>query len=99
MAINRRKMWITPVLMVFGSSKADAAKDRNMIGANCGESILRYGPPCNLRIGNQCHPRLGQECQAVRYGPSCVVRTGTSCLPRLGTPCRVLPNEPSTPGL
>ena len=99
MIIKRRKMWVAPLMLIFGSSESGAAKkEKTMFGAQCGESVLRYGAPCGIRKGHACRVRLGHQCQPHRFGPSCSARTGSDCVARVGNPCKpILPDEPLPP--
>ena len=79
MLIKRSKMWVAPLMLIFGSSVSGAdkkgktiKKGKTFFGAKCGESVIRYGPQCGIRIGQECRVRLGNKCHPTRYGPSCV---------------------------
>lgn len=92
MTISRRKLWVAPLLLVFGSSRANAKEqEKPMAGAHCGESIIRYGPECKVRVGQECQPRLGNECHPTRLGPACAPRIAPQCLPN------VIPDDPLPP--
>ena len=89
MVFKRKKNWIEPVVQSFGSSDQGAEKKAStMFGANCGESVIRYGPQCKIRVGQECRVRIGTECHPIRYGPSCAPRIGSACMDRMGPPCK-----------
>ena len=91
MLIKRRKMWVAPLMLIFGSSESGAdKKEKTMFGAKCGESVIRYGPQCRIRIGQECRPRVGTQCHPLRFGPSCAPRIGPNCRPEV-------PDEPLPP--
>ena len=105
MLIKRRKMWVAPLMLIFGSSESEGEnqnqnqnQNNNRNGAQCGESVLRYGAPCGIRVGQECKVRSGHQCQPHRFGPSCSARTGSDCVARVGNPCKpILPDEPLPP--
>ena len=97
MDIKRRKLWVAPLMLTFGVMDAQAADDKSpRIGQNCGETVIRYGPPCGIRIGPPCTPRIGTECKP-RIGPACKPRFGVPCVNRIGAQCKPMPAEPLPP--
>jgi hypothetical protein len=87
---NEKKSWTDPNVMKFADYSDEAAKKPRLGGPQCGQSVIRYGPPCGIRSGEECHVRSGPACEPARFG--------TSCVSRLGAPCGVkIPEEPNTP--
>ena len=104
MNIKRRKLWIAPLLLVFGAERNEvqAKNDNNQgnqgtprIGNTCAQSVIRYGPKCLVRQGVGCLPRVGPQCQPTRFGANCVTRIGAACNSRAGSPCLEIPPEPN----
>jgi len=76
-------------MLTFGAMEAQALDSRPpRIGPPCGETVVRYGPPCGIRIGPPCKPLIG---------PSCKPRFGQPCVNRIGAQCKPLPAEPLPP--
>ena len=85
-----KKNWTDPVVMKFADSGGGVVSNPGLSGPHCGQSVIRYGPPCGIRTGQQCRVRTGSACEPARFG--------TSCVSRLGAPCGGgIPEEPTTP--
>ena len=79
-ADEQKQSWIEPVVQSFGTSKGgNEGSAKVLLGPRCGESIIRYGPQCGIRVGQECRVRFGNQCHPIRYGPSCAPRIGPSC--------------------
>ena len=102
MNIKRRKLWVAPLMLAFGSTGSDADNETSISnsarqGQQCGESIIRYGPQCGIRTGQECKIRQGNQCHPARYGPSCKPRTATTCTVRQGAECKVRTGQECKP--
>ena len=87
-----RKKWLSPSMQTVGDMSAEQDKQtgtdkHGLLGARCGESIIRYGAPCSIRTGDACKIREGIQCRP-RFGDQCVVRTGNECKTLQGAQCK-----------
>ena len=80
-----RSRWSNPRLTGYGSllqgkTDKDKVSKPELFGPRCGQTTIRFGPPCGIRNGPPCGKRVGTACR---------IRIGTPCRPRIGPPCGV----------
>lgn len=78
-ADNKQDGWVSPKVQKFGTQQGAAKTASANVGAECGDSVLRYGPECGIRTGNKCQPRNPAQCTPIQFGVSCNDRQGVPC--------------------
>lgn len=76
---NKKNGWVSPNVQKFGGQKGAAKTAAAMFGAECGESVIRYGPTCGIRTGSNCKSRTSANCSTLQFGVSCIDRQASPC--------------------